>query len=263
MSNKVAIIVGSGAVENAWEPVLKAFRNIWGEQVDENDANFLFAKQIYLLRIYAGFNDDLSKKNLQTELEQVNDLKEFICHYLSLYQINGLIKPRKEFVKVLDKFVFCNRLNKFSTITTNWDTVIDKKADEVVQLVYDDLESAQCFHIHGRLDNPRKLYLPSEISKENYRSEIENREFGLISYETLQYLKQANQIVLYGISLDPLDAELNQILSTTFSVSKALQEIIIVNPDSARLRKRVEYLVFPRKGLQIKCFHPLNLDVEV
>jgi hypothetical protein len=58
-------------------------------------------------------------------------------------------------------------------------------------------------------------------------------------------LEQANQILIYGLSLDPLDAELIQILSGA-SLKNELRKIIIVNPDYERIKNRIKVLLHPR-----------------
>lgn len=262
-NNKIAIIVGAGAVENAWTPVTEAFKLAWQHEVDIDGANFLFAKHIYLLRTYSKFKDALSVKNLKDEIELVNTLKELICLKIKQAQKEGIIKPRKEFVKILDKFVFSDMSNMFGLISTNWESVIDDKADEIVRIMYDDIESSKCFHIHGSIDTPNKLYLPSEISLENYRSDEENKEIGTNHYVTIDFFKQANQIIFYGISLDPLDAELSQILNAALNTSSVLKEIIIINPEYSKIKKRVELAIHPKTDVKIRCYIPENLDAEL
>jgi hypothetical protein len=51
--NKIALLVGAGAVENAWEPVLNCFIPINGHETDADTAHFLFAKSICALRLYS------------------------------------------------------------------------------------------------------------------------------------------------------------------------------------------------------------------
>lgn len=262
-NNKIAIIVGAGAVENAWNPILDAFKLILRCEVDVDGANFLFAKYIYLLRVYSKFKDSLSIKNLNIEIEQLNTLKEVICNQIKQAQKKGIIKPRKEFVKILNKFVFSDMSNMFGIISTNWDTVIDEKVDEIVKIIYDNIDSAKCFHLHGTILSPTSLYLPSEIVQENYRLDKENDEFGINHRLTLDFLKQANQIILYGISLDPLDAELSQVLNSAFTTSDNLKEIIIVNPDYNKIRNRIKFLLFPKTDIDIKCYLPENLNQEL
>lgn len=51
--NNIVIILGSGAVENSWMPVLKAFKKVMNMDVDRDGANTLFASFIYMLRFYS------------------------------------------------------------------------------------------------------------------------------------------------------------------------------------------------------------------
>jgi hypothetical protein len=261
--SKIAIIFGAGAVENAWVPILKVFKFLMDCEVDIDGANCLFARYIYLLRAYSKFSDEKSVENLKIEIECNNTLKRIICDQLKQAQDSGFLTARKEFRKILNKFVFNDENNLFGLVSTNWDTVIDNEADEIVKQVYTDVKSSKCFHIHGSVETPDHLYLPSETSQENYRSTEENEKFGLNHYTTLKFLKEANQIILYGLSLDPLDAELSQILNSVFTTSDKLQEIIIINPDYVRVRNRVRFLFRPKYNFKIKCFIPENLDQEV
>lgn len=95
----------------------------------------------------------------------------------------------------------------FGFVSTNWDMVIDAEADLWVKEKYPDIESAKVFHIHGSITEHQHLYVPSETSMENYRSDAENHKIGLAHAATHHFLAEANVIILYGISLDPLDTE--------------------------------------------------------
>lgn len=261
--NKIAIIVGAGAVENAWDPILQIVNPMMQGGADSDVANCLFARMIYLLRLYSSFSDEKSAANLKYESETVKDLKILISDLIKYYQTAGILKPRKQFKDILTKFVVTDPNNLFGLISTNWDTVIDKYADELVKQLYVDLERVSCFHLHGSTDSPDHLYLPSETSQERYRSPEDNTTHGLNHYATSKFLNEANQIILYGISLDPLDAELSQILNSTFTTSSNLREVIIVNPEFKKVRNRVKALLYPKHDLRVKCFRPENLDEEV
>lgn len=186
-----------------------------------------------------------------------------MCDALNLAQKAGILKPRKEFAALLDKFVLCNPTNLFGFVTTNWETVIAAEADRWVKEKYLDIESAKVFHIHGSIEAHENLYLPSETSMENYRSDAENHKLGYDHFTTYQFISEANVIILYGISLDPLDAELNHLLSGAFTKGNSIKEVIIINPEHQKIRKRVKLLLFPRKDISIRCFEPGNLDLEV
>lgn len=257
--NKIAILVGAGAVENAWEPLLTCFRPINGHETDADTANFLFAKSICAMRLYS--KSPKGAKQLKEEQELVKSMKDVICDSLKLAQKAGFLKPRKEFTAILDKFVLSNPDNLFGFVSTNWDTVIDAEADRWVKEKYYGIESASVFHIHGSIAEHEHIYLPSETSMENYRSDEENNKIGYTHFAMYQFLSEANTIILYGISLDPLDAELSLLLSGTFA-NKTIREVIIVNPDYQKVRKRVKILLFRKTNITIRCFHPEHLDIE-
>jgi hypothetical protein len=259
--NNIAIIIGAGAVENAWTPILNVFK-LMHRDANADAVNCLFAKYIYRLRLYSKFSDSTSVDNLKTELENMKIMKSVICDQIKEYQKKGILCARKEFAEIFRKFVLNSQNNMFGLVTTNWDTSIDLKADEIVKQAYYDVESAKCFHLHGSIDYPDQLYLPSEMSHENYRTDDENKKLGFDVFNTLKFLGQANQIILYGLSLDPLDAELIQILSSTFYTSDILREVIIINPDYNRVKNRVQLQFYPRKDISIKCFEPKKLDQE-
>lgn len=259
--NKIAILVGAGAVENAWTPVLNVFKIIYGNEIDADSANFLFTKSVCALRLYS--KSPKGAIQLKEEQDLVTIMKELIAEELKHYQKAGILRPRKEFSAILDKFIFSNPHNLFGFVSTNWDTVIDDEANRWVKEKYYDIESAKVFHIHGSIEAHEHLYLPSETSMENYRSDEENNKVGYGHFTTYQFLYEANIIILYGISLDPLDAELNLLLSGVFTKGKTIREVIIINPDYQKIRKRVKILLFPRTDITIRCFKPQNLDIEL
>lgn len=232
-------------------------------EVDEDVANCLFAKHIYLLRAYSKNSDEKSVENLREQIESIKELKDLVCDRIKHDQKLGILKARKEFRALLMKFVYSAPDSTFGLVSTNWDTTIDREADEIVKKIYIDVESSKCFHIHGSVDFPDHIYLPSETSYENYRTDEENKRHGYNHFATLKFLEEANRIILYGLSLDPLDAELSQILSSTFDTSSVLQEILIINPDYKKVRNRVRFLLFQKTHINIKCFVPGNLDHEV
>lgn len=104
--------------------------------------------------------------------------------------------------------------------------------------------------------------MPSETTQENYRTDEENKKFGFNHFTTMNFLNEATQIILYGLSLDPLDAELSQVLNTCFGVNRELKEIVIINPDYNRVRNRVK-LLLPRSDIKIICYAPENLEEEI
>ncbi|MBL0183689.1 MAG: hypothetical protein IPP96_15965 [Chitinophagaceae bacterium] len=93
--NKIAIIVGAGAVENAWNPILQIFNPMMQGGVDSDTANCIFARMIYLLRIYSNFSDEKSVENLKNQIELVQDLKILISELIKVSQTAGILKTQK------------------------------------------------------------------------------------------------------------------------------------------------------------------------
>ena len=58
--NKIVIIVGAGAVENAWVPIVNAIKVFRDQTVDIDCANCFLARLIYLLRFYTPSRPRLS-----------------------------------------------------------------------------------------------------------------------------------------------------------------------------------------------------------
>lgn len=260
--NKIVIIVGAGAVENAWIPITNAIKVATNQDVDIDGANCFFARLIYLQRFYAKIPVADAKRYLKISLENMVTIKNAICGEIKNAQKAEILKPREEFRTILKKFVFNGSKNSVGLISTNWDTVIDDDVDDLLKEIYNGNQTLKCFHIHGSVEFPDYLYLPSETTQENYRSDDENKKFGLNHAKTIQFLEQANQVLIYGLSLDPLDAELSQVLGGVSFGSNNLREIIIVNPDYERIRNRVKVLLFPNTSIKIKCFSPENLENE-
>jgi hypothetical protein len=260
--NKIVIIVGAGAVENVWIPIVNAIKVVTDQTVDIDGANCFFARLIYLLRFYSKIPHTDAKRYLKISRENAETLKNGICEEIKIAQSKGFLKPRNEFRKILRKFAFNDSKNSVGLISTNWDTVIDDDVDDLLKQIYSGRQTLKCFHIHGSIEFPEHLYLPSETTQENYRSDTENKKFGLNHAKTIQFLEQATQILIYGLSLDPLDAELSQVLAGAGYPNNQLQEIIIVNPDYERIKNRVKVLMFPRNNIKIRCFSPEDLERE-
>ncbi|MBD1427902.1 hypothetical protein [Sphingobacterium arenae] len=102
--NKIAILIGAGAVQNAWGPVLSCFRLINGAETDSYTANFLFAKSICALRLYSKSLKGMAQLN--EERDMVNAMKEIVGLSLKNAQQNGTLKPREEFESILNNLLF-------------------------------------------------------------------------------------------------------------------------------------------------------------
>lgn len=261
-SEKICLIVGSGAVTNSWNPILKVLQPEYTFSLDPDSANTFLAVLIYQLRFVAIRKEKEGQEQLQKMLDDFNSIKHRICNELNISQQNKTIFPRKEFYQILDKFIFQKNV-EFTLISTNWDFVIDNAINEYGHSKESQDGRINTFHLHGDISNFRHLYMPSEIVSEIYR--IEEDEITMRKNHTIvmRTLASSNKTILYGLSLDPLDAELLQILGLGWD-SPNQKEIIIINPDHAKIAKRVKIVLndFDRV-IDISAFSPDDLSKKI
>ncbi len=261
---KIALIVGAGAVENAWQPVVKALNSHYNFdfQLDSDGANSIMARLVYLLRFYSTGTFPDAEKGKNALLVEVNEIKSKISLHLRLAQQNKTIRARKELKEILYRFVF-SEINRSVLISTNWDTVIDTEINFLGESNYPKNGSdISALHIHGSIDSPVGLYLPSEVTREAYRTKEEDSQMGSIHGTTWGTIEESNITILYGLSLDPLDAELCQTMAAGWS-SPNLREIIIINPEHEKVAQRVKLLLDARYAAEISGYSPNDLTKKI
>lgn len=243
---KIALVVGAGAVKNAWQPVLKAIKNVTGKDLDSDGANCYFANLIYLLRVYSTIPHPKSKTLLEITKQNARLLKNGICEELKKAESSFDITVQKEFSEILKKIITPD-IENFLLVSTNWDTVIDNKIDELIKVSNLKMGGPiRTFHIHGSIESFDTLFLPSEVTSEIYKTEKEKFYSGKIHSYFMEALMESQRIVLYGLSLDPLDAELLQSIASACISKDILEEIIIINPDHQLVANRL-------KAILIEC----------
>jgi len=259
-SEKIAFVFGAGAVENAWEPIIKFLEKTFPHITDADSANCFFSRFIYLMRFHATGTSPDSNNALKEMNEDFTEMKKEICLYLKNAEENKIIKPREELGEILHKFIFSNPSNGCVFISTNWDNVVDKYINEIGECD-NPIEGSDIpvHHIHGSIVSHNNLYFPSEVVRESYRSKEQDSEMGRLHGSIWNTLEACNKTILYGLSLDPLDAELSQTLAAGWS-SKNLKEIIIINPDHIKISKRVKLLLDPRFPAKVTGYHPQDLN---
>ena len=256
---RVAFIVGAGAVENAWLPILELFEKDFGYKIDPDAANCYFARLVYLMRYYSTSTSPSAKEYLKMMLDEVSELKTDISKALIQAEKKGLIRARKELKEILYKFIF-STVHQSVLITTNWDTVIENSINVFGESNYPKSGSdIQALYFHGSVKEPHTLYLPSEVVTEQYRSEKDDRELGNLHGSVWQTIEQCTKTILYGLSIDPLDAELSQTLASGWS-SPNLKEIIIINPDHKKVAQRVKLLLDLRYPAKVVGYSPTYLN---
>jgi len=254
----IALIAGAGAVENAWTPVVDLLNKSFPEITDSDSANCFFARFIYLLRFYATGTFPGADKMLEEMLNDFKEMKTEIAKELIKAQKNGIIKPRVELENVLHEFIFSTN-NKSIFFTSNWDTVLDNYINSIGECSTPSIGSdIPTYHIHGCVNTPEDFYFPSEIVMEPYRNINDNNRMGRNHGSMWQTLENCNKAIIYGLSLDPLDAELSQTLAAGFS-SPNIKEIIVINPSYEKVCKRVKLLLDPRYPAKVLGCNPSNL----
>jgi hypothetical protein len=76
------------------------------------------------------------------------------------------------------------------------------------------------------------LYLPGEVIDEPYRGPDNRSEFLSSAVSTVHELRDASRLVVYGLSISPLDAELGFLLQAAARQRKQpFAEVFVVDPN--------------------------------
>jgi hypothetical protein len=258
-NNKIcAIVVGAGAVKNAWNPVIRALQQYHDFSLTPDGANSFLARVVYLLRWYASDNSEFGKEQLRLHLDFLNDIKVSISKELKDSQRKQEITVRENYEEIINKFLIPYG-NKFMLITTNWENV----ASDALHAILNKKYKCELFplHLHGSIDNSDTLYLPSEMTKEPYRTTEDEQHIGGMHGSVWRGLEKAHRVIVYGLSIDPLDAELGQTLACGWS-NKCLEEIIIINPSHENVAHRVNLLLDRKRDIKITGYSPDKLNAK-
>lgn len=258
-SNKIScIIAGAGAIENAWKPILTALRDQHRCELTPDGANLFLARMVYLLRWWALSPGDFAKSQFEAHMAYVSELKERIASEIRNSQANGEIRHRDTLRPLFEKFIEPYS-PAFGLISTNWDSVIPDAIKEVLDSDFD--LQVHPLHVHGTAEKAATMYLPSEVTKEPYRTTAEDYEIGVNHSTMIAKLENVGRVILYGLSVDPLDAELAQTLAAGWS-NPNLTEIFIVDPQHKIVGHRVNLLLDPRRTVKVWGVNAKSLDIE-
>jgi len=258
---KVCLITGAGAIENAWQPIIRILEPDYKFDFDIDSCNCFLASLVYGLRAVALDESPTSKQHLELMLRDYHLIKSELCRSLIFAEKQKEIFVREQFYQILDKFIFKKHI-KAVQITTNWDRVIDNAVNYYGHSTESGtIGRVETFHLHGSILNPKTLYLPSEIGKEPYRSKDESEQLVKNHSSVFHAVSKCNRTILYGISLDPLDAELSQILALGWG-SINTKEIIVINPDYKRVTKRIK-LFLKDDNIKVSAYLPGDLEKEL
>lgn len=230
MSNTV-FVVGTGAVENAWVPVTRALQEIAPNLPFTNAdlANFWMAKLVALRRsakaVSAKLRDNHNHLSYVEPAHQ--ELRKAICTHLKHAQESGEIILRKSF---RDTFRNSKWGEQKRILTTNWDQLIENSGLTQVE------------HIHGTISDWTTLYLPSEYAFDSAHEDSTQQQMFIAQDLAIRELWNTRKVCLFGLSLDPLDAELSLIIES--GLHEHIDEINICNlkSEEQKLRDRVSLL---------------------
>jgi len=250
----IALICGSGAVNNSWNPIFRAIN--FNSNLSKEGANTVLAFLVYNLRFLACKNEDLNDKDLIKCKTILDNTRNAICEHIVLSQQTKELEVHSEFQKIVDKIILplCNRL---LLISTNWDTVIDDAICTIPAF-----KNIKCLHIHGSYKDATTLYLPTEICSERYRTHQEELALGKQHAAAMTGLKSAQVIIFYGLSISPLDAELLAIIGSGLD-SNILENIKIIDLYPEVVAEKINILLGHSTNIKIEGYTPLNIDTPI
>jgi hypothetical protein len=243
-------LVGTGIERNPWEPVCDAinhFRHTYTSEsgsvrIEDSDrANFWLGLHVYRGRFLwcKDVEESPAKFDVPTFRAGFKNsdalLKESIAEKLVSATRPQTTRLTARCGQLLDECQAGAWGDTFAFLTTNWDLLLEQSGKVAKESV---------FHLHGSVDDRRTMYLPTEISPENYRDD-EQRKAMAGSLATMWLaVRDAGQIVVYGLSLSPMDAELAHLLSLGLEEHPKPLPLTVINlaGDMDRVINRISML---------------------
>jgi hypothetical protein len=258
-----ALLIGAGAVENAWLPITRALQPGFKHKVTAEGASTILANLVYQLRWYSGHPDQkFVQKRLDTLKDYISEVRSNICRELLASEKSGEIRARPVLFDIVKKFLLPN-CKQFMVVSTNWDTVVDEALmnSKLFETSIGGF-SFKVAHLHGSVLDSKTIYLPTEVTQEPYRSKDEEEEIGTLHGSIMRALELSHSVILFGLSLSPLDAELTQTISSGWD-SKKLRMIKIIDPNHEIVADRIKVLLRQTVKISIQGFDPARLDKPV
>lgn len=253
-------IVGTGAEEGAWLPVIAGINETLlapGHSPlapDDRDlANWVLAQHVHRRRTFHSpeFKVLSSKPGGRDHLEKLDandrELKAAISRHLVAAVKAKSLRLRERFMETALE----SRWERTMFLTTNWDHALFLfLADEQMRKI-GSAKDTPLFPIHGACwpdgilaqDVPLPILLPSEAQIDHHHDDVARQFFKKSRGTTWQMIDKCKRLCLYGLSLDPLDAELAALISTGLSTANCEIWILNLKEEEARLRGRIERLL--------------------
>jgi hypothetical protein len=252
-------LFGTGAVEGAWAPVLRAIaRSQGGSEIDPDLANWWFSVQGRMIHLTSTWR---SMSNVALEARfgpgqhertregmvaadegsrrQFRELKEEIAKELTAAHERGEIRARESLLRTV-----AVDAGQGSTVnlTANWDLSLEKLLESLVP------GPPKVLHLHGDIRDPQGMLLPGERPEELYREEVPNARITSAYWQAMNAFKYARRIYIAGLSLSPLDAALGVALGMGLVSNEQPGEIVVVNrtcEEASRINREVRMIAPP------------------
>lgn len=227
-------LVGNGAIQGGWEPIKRAIQETFGN-CPEQDPNFAFANLTHQLRwlTYQAKKqkgDNSFQDAFNNRLDKYNKLKRSISNEILKAAQSGLMTVQNEFARALDRFSHGHT----RIATTNWDLLLEQYRNSTVSPIE---------YVHGNVEHPESLYLPTETIEEPYRDEDNESELHRrMAGNLLSVLQNTDRLVIYGLSLSPLDIEIALLLVDGFHNTNLPSEVVVIDLEPALIVERLHYL---------------------
>ncbi len=241
-------MLGTGVCIESWQPVQKAIEEVfkeWGADcgdVDRDLASFLLAQHVYHMRFSYPDDDLPAEKREHLEREWPNNLRrdEMLKKRIAAKLIEASDEKKvaldRRFLEAVEREFEDGKTVVF--FTTNWDLLLERSFKPGA-------DTSKVKHLHGSVTEPRRLYLPTETNEERYRSPDDRQYYGDPISHLWKYVAAAKTLWLYGLSLDPADAELAMVIRAGLSEWSETRTIKISarRRDLPGIRKRVSAMV--------------------
>ena len=186
-------------------------------------------------------------------------LKEAIAEEIAKAEEAALIRLRDDATGIAERFV----RGELNLITTNWDLTLESHAAT---------SGHPTCYIHGNIRAPGSLYLPTEAIVESYRADLleehdeageeptdrpeESTLHGDMAAHAMLRLQESERLIVWGLSLSPLDPELGIVFSDGFHGTSNPNVAVIVDKNPEGVRDRLRFYL---PNLEPYCFHPTEL----
>lgn len=244
-------LVGAGIDENGWGPVLNAINEVRPEAqvgADTDAASYFFASHVYQRRFleqskgHPKIDPSVAASLIAQWTEFDLKLKENIARHLTEATERKVIGLRDEFVDIFNRREWGKRV----VLTANWDMLLERSR----------CPSNAVLHIHGSVDDSSLLYLPSEVADEPFRTEEQRKQMGRLVSTMWRYIAKAPRLVIYGLSLSALDAELGYVLNVGLSehLEGSPCEVLVYNcrDQVEKVERRVRMFLSNTAGVRIE-----------